>query len=593
MNRLLNLLLLSVLLGAALPVFAQGNSNYNGSGNGNSNSEGPKEPDDGFYKRQLRQMAEPHDTKRRSPLDVYVMGQELKESRTRAQSSIWMGWQANINDKQGTNEEDEEEAGEKNENGYAFGQPQHYYHNTNPPLQGHMMGMQGKAWAKSVEYDMKGELTKKMIALAQTEPGVHAGVASAENIGGWRLNAVYQAQQSFINQLPDSEWAKQKIMATMNACIAFQQKEKGKKGGGWLEAVSLCIGDSSEEAKSNKFDEVKADKDLIEPGMHPSQDTEHEKTADDIVKEAFTGADAGNENALSVADELFNQDAKTGKRKKLVSLAKAWATWFGDYELIFVDKKKGSKDNKIGNAYSRRVFQEHRVPPLRTVASLAYGITLARFTDMRDLMKAYCDKLAEIEEKAKSSTEPSALEQADKDNFFNENMSQDNKKKVWQLSTPERPLQASVMNAILGSYIYRVKQGAKQGESLKEICEAFTTKVKEIKEQDPIFDTYSQMYDYAKYAAVSQILRTFEEAERFVDRRSAGPGAVDASIADRARRMIYEIAQVSDLYQAIEYNLKEWDGFIAENIFKRRAEEIGREGAGVTKAVVDPNAGSR
>jgi len=356
----------------------------------------------------------------------------------------------------------------------------------------------------------------------------------------------------------------------VQACIFREQHN-----GGWLAAVEKCQSDESQ----------------IDAAKHPSVNPEY---STDVIKDVLKhGTNDENTPVLSVARDLFNQDAKEAPEgnSKVDELAAAWADWFGDYELIFVTKTKTGGNEPLKHA---RDVVEKRIPPNKKISELADGIAVQRFNDARALLYEMCmkagDKYNDLNHVGPIGTN------GGKWFWSKENLEEDDVKElIWRLSTPEKPLQAVVMNALMSNFDYLMGQRTHYNRThptwkCEDLMADYDSpewdgesdpppqEMDTVSEEHPVYETFVMLNDYAKFVAVSQVLHTFEEALNYVAQRSAGPGSVSASVADYARQLIYDVAQTPDVYAAIQYNLQEWDRFIADKIFARRKLDSGRKG---------------
>lgn len=532
----------------------------------------PADSENKFYKRAKNYASRPHDTKEHAPLNQMITGNSIFEVRTRG-ATIWRDWMARGEEEAGGG--DGGAAGSEEETKDVSPAPQTDYLNALAPIQGKLMGLMGQGYKEAIKIGMKGPVAKQFIAFYQTEPGVAAGVTAAEQIVGQNIALTYQAQDHLINTLPENDWAREVALTAYNGCLREKMQSMG-----WVNAVNECLGDSNEEPGSGHAVQAsfKPDPNGWIAEKHPAK---NDATAGDIV-------DPG-ETKVSVLSELFNQDGKgSGESDKLKDLAESFLEWFGDYELEF--EASGENEGKVD---STRVFKHTKKEPQKKLSQEVRTITLNRYKDIAKLMKSLCEHIADIESGEEGSGNVPKLCDATENNFWNKLMEAvpgggDLKEAVKNLMIPEVPFQSAVLNAILDMWLGKSKT------IKKDDCRIWDPEgdaaPDKVTEKTPFVDLITLLYDYAKYVAVDQILRSFLEAEKYVARRSAGPTQMADTLRAAALNLIYSVAQTDDIAAARAANVNELVAFIEEKIFRERAKQVGKQGRALTSIVRDGSA---
>ena len=535
-----------------------------------------------FLGRAMNQVQKPYDYTRRSAMEQYLTANKRIDFRNRGLSSIYLGWKASHRNREavepeGTptpepgktptpedaNKEETKMPGEAGENKEVPPTTETVDFNTYPPLQAHLMGMLGEAWAISIKSGMKGPSAKLMIALHQVEPGVAAGVTAAETIGASRLNALYDAQAQVYNSIPESGLARAIVIEEWNSCIVKEQQN-----GGWLNAVEKCLGDSTTAPTGAALvQEMKA-----EPALGADKEAETEgKQAKSVIKDLQD-------------DYLFKVDDDESEvvKKKFAVLKKAWATWFGNYKLEFPEQA----EEMVGNVRSMHPLSMKVTMPTREIQNITYDLAVKRFESAQELLINMCyHALSRGWTTPDEINKINPLNMVDTESFWSEENLRDapnDKGWIWELSTPEVPVRAVVFDAIYDMFMLKQLRG--RVFNSESDCNAIRASYGGIRENDPLFDILNILFEYGRFVAVSQVLHTFEEALRFVSTRSNILGGEDSALSQAAKELVYNVAQVRDIHEAIRYNTAEWNLFINERILDRREMEEGQAAAALVNA---------
>ncbi|NLF25886.1 MAG: hypothetical protein GX589_09560 [Deltaproteobacteria bacterium] len=544
--------------------------------------------ENGIYGRALNYMTEPNAStvnEKNLPLDQFLSGNKLFESRSRA-GVIWRDWMARVPSKEGIERRpDDEPVGSNSEKSDIEPQEQTAYLQSFAPIQGKLMGLMGDGYRKAVEDGMKGPMAKQMIAFAQTEPGVFAGVQAAEKIVADNISLTYQAQNHMMNVLPEDEFSRSVALAAYNGCLQKKAKDLG-----WINAVNECMGDSNKvPVDKHKVSSVIApDKDGGKAKNHPAADID--RTAAELK------ALAEKENSVTVLKILFGQTMKENKEQqaKIDSFVEAFLEWFGDYEIKF----EGEQELE-GNVDTTRIFKHTKVKPTKHIGEEVYKIILARYSDMTDLMAQYCHhSITKSSDGMSTSRVPTHNDATD--NFFwvkppDHGLGGFEKPKtlIKRLSIPEMPFQGVVINAVFDMFLMRRdRQDVKgQAEGWSNCLQIWGSdqggNPEKITEKDDLLPLRSLLYDYGKFIAMDQVLRTFLEAEKTIVVQSGGGSSLTAHAKVAALDLIREVSQIDDIGEARVANVNEMVGFANEKIFAVRNQEAGQLGRALTTTIRD------